>query len=141
VGRRELQGVRPRCPQLPGPYNSRNVGKPGEAASFHGNWGTWRAPGLSGNREHAAYSFGHVNDVVLDWAYKLLIFAPDRMGHFMALLQGYLLLFEPVLLQTRQWRCTRVRDVGFTAAFLVVEINSALRAKTPAITTTDGLHR
>ena len=33
---------------------------------------------------------------------------------------GFLLLFEPLLLQTRQGRHARVRDVGFTAAFLVV---------------------
>jgi hypothetical protein len=33
---------------------------------------------------------------------------------------GFLLLFEPVLFQTRQWRRSWIGCVTFTAAFLVV---------------------
>jgi hypothetical protein len=139
--RRELPGVRPRCPRLPAPYNSRSAGKLCEAASFHDSWGTWQAPEESGNRAPAACSFGHVNDVVLGWAYRLLLFAPFRLGHSMAFPPRFLLLFEPVLLQTRQGRHTRVRNVGFTAAFLVVQVHTALGAKSPAIAAADDFHR
>ena len=68
-------------------------------------------------------------------------FAPNRMVHSMVFPLGFLLLFEPLLLQTRQGRHARVRDVDFTAAFLVVQIDSALRAKSPAIAAADNFHR
>jgi hypothetical protein len=41
---------------------------------------------------------------------------------------GFLLLFEPVLFQTRQRRHTRIGCVTLTAAFLVIQIHSALGA-------------
>src|ERR1700682_5697951 len=62
------------------------------------------------------------------------------MGHSMVFPPSFLLLFEPVLFQTRQGRRTRVRDVGFTAAFLVVQVYPALRAETPAIAAADHFH-
>src|ERR1700730_5029684 len=82
-GRRDPPGVRPRCPRLPAPYNSRSAGILGEAVSFHDNLGTWRGREWSGSRAGGAYSFGHVSAVVLGWAYKLLLFTPDRRGHSM----------------------------------------------------------
>ena len=53
---------------------------------------------------------------------------------------GFLLLFEPVLLQTRQRRRTRIGCVTFTAAFLVIQIHSALGTQPPAIAAADRLH-
>jgi len=54
---------------------------------------------------------------------------------------GLLLLFEPVLLQACQRGHPRVRGMAFTAAFLVIQIHSALGTKTAAIAAADGLHR
>jgi hypothetical protein len=54
---------------------------------------------------------------------------------------GFLLLFEPVLFQTRQRRRAWIGCVTFTAAFLVVQIHSALGAQPPAIASADRLHR
>lgn len=53
---------------------------------------------------------------------------------------GFLLLFEPVLFQTRQRRHTWIGCVTFTAAFLVIQIHSALRTKTAAIAAANRLH-
>ena len=63
---RENLGVRPRCPQLPVPYSNHNLGKPGGAVSSRDSWGIWKGLGVPESRERAAYSFGHVNDVVSD---------------------------------------------------------------------------
>ncbi len=52
----------------------------------------------------------------------------------------YLLLFEPILFQASQGGHARVSDVAFTAAFLVVQIHSTLRAKSPAIAAANRLH-
>src|SRR3984893_10841658 len=49
---------------------------PGGAVSFHDNGGTWRVPERSGSRARGAYSFEHANDVVLGWAYRLLLICP-----------------------------------------------------------------
>src|SRR6476661_2871583 len=133
--------VRPRCPQLPGLCNSRTAGKPGEAASFRDSWGTWRGPELSKNHERAACSSARGSDVVLDWACKLLRLAPESLRHHKLFLLDILLLFEPVLLQTRQGRRTGIGCMAFTAAFLVIQIHSALRAQATAIAAADGLHR
>ena len=54
---------------------------------------------------------------------------------------GFLLLFEPVLFQTRQRRRTRIGCVTFTAAFLVIQIHSALGTQPAAIAAADRLHR
>jgi hypothetical protein len=53
---------------------------------------------------------------------------------------GFLLLFEPVLFQTRQRRRTRIGCVTFTAAFLVIQIHSALGTQPAAIAAADRLH-
>jgi hypothetical protein len=53
---------------------------------------------------------------------------------------GFLLLFEPVLFQTRQRRRAWIGCVTFTAAFLVIQIHAALGTQPPAIATTDRLH-
>ena len=53
---------------------------------------------------------------------------------------GFLLLFEPVLFQTRQRRSTRIGYVTFTAAFLIIQIHAALGTKPPAIAAADRLH-
>ncbi len=54
---------------------------------------------------------------------------------------GFLLLFEPVLFQTRQRRHTRIACVTFTAAFLIIQIHSALGTQPPAIAAANRLHR
>ncbi len=54
---------------------------------------------------------------------------------------GFLLLFEPVLFQTRQRRHTRIGCVTFTAAFLVIQIHSALGTQSAAVAAADRLHR
>ncbi len=58
----------------------------------------------------------------------------------MVFLLRFLLLFEPVLFQARQWRNTRISCMAFTAAFLVVQVHAALGAQTAAIAAADGLH-
>jgi hypothetical protein len=54
---------------------------------------------------------------------------------------GFLLLFEPVLFQTRQRRRAWIGCVTFTAAFLVIQIHSTLGTKPAAIAAADCLHR
>jgi hypothetical protein len=54
---------------------------------------------------------------------------------------GFLLLFEPVLFQTRQRRCAWIGCVTFTPAFLVIQIHATLGTQAPAIATADRLHR
>ena len=54
---------------------------------------------------------------------------------------GFLLLFEPVLFQTRQRRRAWIGCVTFTAAFLVVQIHSTLGTQPAAIAAADRLHR
>jgi hypothetical protein len=58
----------------------------------------------------------------------------------MVFLPGFLLLFEPVLFQARQRRRAWIDCVTFTAAFLVVQIHSALGAQPPAIAAADRFH-
>jgi hypothetical protein len=58
----------------------------------------------------------------------------------MAFRLGFLLLFEPVLFQTRQRRRAWIDCVTFTAAFLVIQIHSALGTQPPAIASADRLH-
>ncbi len=53
---------------------------------------------------------------------------------------GFLLLFEPVLFQTRQGRRAWIGCVTFTAAFLVIQIHSALGTKPAAIAAAYRLH-
>ena len=54
---------------------------------------------------------------------------------------GFLLLFEPVLFQTRQRRRAWIDCVTFTAAFLVIQIHSTLGTQPAAIAAADRLHR
>jgi len=54
---------------------------------------------------------------------------------------GNLLLFEPVLFQTRQRRHTWIGCVTFTAAFLVIQIHSTLGTQPAAIAPADRFHR
>jgi len=59
----------------------------------------------------------------------------------MVFCSGFLLLFEPVLFQTRQRRYAWIGCVTFTAAFFVVQIHPALGTQAAAIATADRLHR
>jgi hypothetical protein len=59
----------------------------------------------------------------------------------MVFCSGFLLLFEPVLFQTRQRRYAWIGCVTFTAAFLVVQIHPALGTQAAAIAAADRLHR
>src|SRR5205807_4312021 len=52
-----------------------------------------------------------------------------------------LLFLEPVLLEARERGHSRVRRVGLTAALFVVQVRTAIRAQSPAITLADHLQR
>src|SRR5215475_3432360 len=54
---------------------------------------------------------------------------------------GNLLFFQPVLLQARQWRESRVCRMSLAAALFVVQICAAIGAKSAAIAAANYLHR
>src|SRR5207245_4277366 len=65
----------------------------------------------------------------------------DVWGHSMGFTLGFLLLFEPVLLEARQGCHSRVGSMRLAAALFAIEVGATVRAQAAAIPPADHLHR
>ena len=78
-----------------------------------------RAPGVLSPFRVAPFWIGHADSSVR---------SRDIGGNSMAFSGLWLLLFEPVLLQPRQWCKPRIAPVAFAPAVVAIQVGAAMRA-------------